>query len=85
MQVSFSHLLIPLLSTDPTAVKLFTAGNRTKITDLFHPSLQALMSHAGEPWDVFSLSSCTVLTEVLMEAEQPPKYAAEMFIQLKWK
>lgn len=55
------------------------------ITSAFHHSPQPLMSLTGECWDVFLLSSWTVLTEVLMEAEQLPKCAAETFIELKWK
>ena len=64
---------------------LFTAGHGTKITNLFYPDLQSLISLTGEGWGVFFLSSCTVLTKVLMEAEEPPEYAAEMFIELKWR
>jgi len=87
-RVCASHslsLLIPLLSTDHVPVVLFTAGNRTKITNLFYPGPQSLISLTGEGWDVFLLLSCTVLTKVLMEVEQPPDYAAEMLIELKWK
>lgn len=78
-------LLIPTLSSDPVPVMLFTAVNRTKITSLFYPGLQTLVTLTGEGWEVFFLSSCTFLTKVLTEAEQPPEYAAETFIELKWK
>lgn len=80
-----ASLLIALLNTDPVPVVLFTAGNRTKITNLFYPGLQSLISLDGEGWGVFFLSSGAVLTKVLMEAEQPPEHAAETFIELKWK
>lgn len=70
------YFLVPLLSNDPVPIILFT-----ETTNLFYPGLQSLMSLSGEGWDVLFLSSCTVLIKVLMEAEQPPEYAA-MIIEL---
>lgn len=78
-------LLITLLSTDPVLIVVLADGKRIKYTNLFYPGLQSLISLAGEGWDVFLLSSCTVLTKVPMKADQPPEYAAETFTELKWK
>ena len=84
MCISTSFLVL-LLSTDPDPIILLTAGSQDEINNLFHPGLQALTSLTAEGRHVFFLSCCTVVTEVLMEAEQPPEYPAEMFIELKWK
>lgn len=84
MCISTSFLVL-LLSTDPDPIILLTAGSQDEINNLFHPGLQALTSLTAEGRHVFFLSCCTVVTEVLMEAEQPPEYPAEMFIELQWK
>lgn len=77
--------LVLLLSIDPDPIILFAAGSQAEFKNLFHPGLQALTSLAAEGRNVFFLSCCTVVTKVWMEAEQPPEYPAEMFIELKWK
>lgn len=77
--------LVLLLSTDPDPIILLTAGSRAEINNLLHPGLQPLTSLPAEGRNVFFLSWCTVVTEVLMEAEQPPVCATERFIELKWK
>lgn len=83
MCTSVSFLV--LLSSDPDPIILFTAGSGAEINSLFHPGLQSLTSLTEEGRHVFFLACCTVVTEVLTEAEQPPEYAAERFIELKWR
>lgn len=66
-------------------VLILSQSSGSLIIDAFHHSPRPLMSLTGECWDVFLLSSWTILTKILMEAEQLPECNAEMFIELKWK